>query len=330
MKTLPFFLNRASPLAALTRKRPQVRAAAAALVVVATVTAVAQEASAPDQRLSTPRNSFSQRYEINQTFDGQAYFKDNNIWVYNKDFADLFGMPAKYIAGIEGAEAAAFRIEEAPFQQCGFGGHDENCTGIDYCYLDLYFDEKKNPLPWATENRYQWLPSFSSTRWLRPIDPKEKRYGISSPDSPAGIIRNDAVVPPLVAFADPITKREAIFTSNVSNPNAGPEDIAGPVLTILGFHGNFYRSLTVVELYFPCSISSRNTINIRLDAKRAVYDQPIAKFSRVLIPEDFTSRMKDLLMKRGQRNADFYRNLIHDATEQRSSPSRIAHQDINR
>jgi hypothetical protein len=113
-----------------------------------------------------------------------------------------------------------------------------------------------------------------------------------------------------VAFADPITKREAIFTSNVSNPNAGAEDIAGPVLTILGFHGNFYRSLTVVELYFPCSISSRNTINIRLDAKRAVYDQPIAKFNRILIPEDFTSRIKYLSEERSRMRSNFYREII--------------------
>jgi hypothetical protein len=312
MKTLPFFIHRAARPTALTRKRHQVRAVAAALVMVATLTAVAQEASAPDQRLSTPRNSSSQRYEINQTFDGQAYFKDNNIWVYNKDFADLFGMPAKYVAGIEGAEAAAFRIEESPFQQCGFGGVEEKCTNIDYCYIDLYFDEKKTSLPWATDIRHEWIPRFGSTRWLRPLDPKEKPYGIASPDTPPGVIRNEVIVPPLVGFADPVTKRHAIFTTNINDDTAGPEGISG-ALALLGYSRGFYRSLSIVSLQLPCSSFSRRTVNIRLDAKRAVYDAPVAKFNKIFLPEDFISRLKGLLVQQKQKNADFYRELIRDA-----------------
>lgn len=103
------------------------------------------------QRLSTPRNSASQRYEVNQTFDGQAFYKDNNVWVYNKEFAELFGMPAKYIEDVQGVVAAAFRIEDTSYQQCGFGGRIDACRKVEECLLDLYFDESKTPLPWATE-----------------------------------------------------------------------------------------------------------------------------------------------------------------------------------
>ena len=133
------------------------------LLLCALGCAHAQDAPQPQQeRLSTPRNAASQRYEINQTFGGQAYFKDNNVWVYDKDFAELFGMPAKYIEGIQGVAAAAFRLEEAPFQECGFGGRDEACRKVEYCYLDLYFDESKTPLPWASELKSQWLPRYGS------------------------------------------------------------------------------------------------------------------------------------------------------------------------
>ena len=64
------------------------------------LSAAQAQTPAQEQRLSTERNASSQRYEINQTFDRSAFYKDNNIWVYNKDFADLFGMPAKYIEGV--------------------------------------------------------------------------------------------------------------------------------------------------------------------------------------------------------------------------------------
>ena len=128
------------------------------------------QTQAQQQRLGTERNSSSQRYEINQTFDRSAFYKDNNIWVYNKEFADLFGMPAKYVEGVQGIAAAAFRIEDTSYQQCGFGGQEGACRKIEDCLLDLYFDENKDPLPWATEIKSQWLPYYSSMRWLRPVN----------------------------------------------------------------------------------------------------------------------------------------------------------------
>ena len=86
------------------------------LAAVSACNTVLAQDPAPGQRISKERNSASQRYEINQTFDRSAFYKDNNIWVYNKEFADLFGMPAKYIEGVQGIAAAAFRIEDTSYQ----------------------------------------------------------------------------------------------------------------------------------------------------------------------------------------------------------------------
>ena len=41
--------------------------------------ALLAQTPAPQQRLSTERNASSQRYEINQTFDCAAFYKDNNF-----------------------------------------------------------------------------------------------------------------------------------------------------------------------------------------------------------------------------------------------------------
>lgn len=272
--------------------------------------ALAQDgAAAQQQRLSTPRNTASQRYEINQTFGGQAYYKDNSVWVYDKDFAELFGLTAKHIEAIEGATAAAFRIEEAPFQECGFGGRDETCSKVSYCYLDLYFDENKTPLPWATESKQQWIPMYHSMRWLRPLSEMEKPYGMTAPDTPAGIVRNEATVGPLVALADPVSKRQVIATTNQNNDRVDAEGVSGS-MGILGYSRGFYQSLSVLTLQTRCSQFGRRTVNIRLDAKRFVYDPPIASFNRVTLPQGFVQRMKDAIATYDKRQAEFYRSLF--------------------
>ena len=264
---------------------------------------------AAQQRLSTPNNQSSQRYEINQTFDRSAFFKDNNVWVYNKEFADLFGMPAKFIEGVQGIAAAAFRIEDTPYQECGFGGRVDACRKVEQCLIDLYFDESKTPLPWASDIQSQWLPWYSSMRWLRPLNKGEKPYGMSSPDTPPGVIRNETLTSPIVAFADPVSKRHAIFTSNTW-VTGDDEAISGSLSTI-GYTRNFYRTLSVVNLQFGCSPFVRTQVNIRLDAKKSgAFEAPIARFNRIVLPTGFVERIKVLQKNQSDKNEIFYRSLF--------------------
>lgn len=268
------------------------------------------EVAAQTERLSTPHNSSSQRYEINQTFDGQAFEKDNNIWAYTKDFADLFGMPAKQIDNVQGISAVAFRIEDSSYQECGFGGNPDACQKVEYCLLDLYFDESKTPLPWATDLMSQWLPRYSSMRWLRPLESKEKPYGMVAPQIPAGIIRSESQIAPVVAFADPTSKWEAIFTTNTWSANGDAEAISGS-LPLIGYTRHFYRQLSVVNLQFHCRTIARKDIDIRLDAKKSVpYGVPIARFNKVYLPEGFVHRLKEMQQARSDKNTIFYRSLF--------------------
>lgn len=203
----------------------------------------AAHAQDQSQRLSKPRNSASQRYEINQTFDGQAFIKDNNVWVYNKEFSDLFGMPAKFIEDVQGVAAAAFRIEDTSFQQCGFGGRADACRKVEECLLDLYFDENKAPLPWATDIKSQWQPAYASMRWLRLLDRTERPHGTLAIDPAPGIIRNETLHGQVIPFADPVSKREAIFTSNTWV--SGDDEAISGSMAIVGYTRDFYKSLSV-------------------------------------------------------------------------------------
>lgn len=276
--------------------------------VVGCNTVLAQEPVLP-QRISKERNGASQRYEINQTFDGQAFRKDNNVWVYTKEFADLFGMPAQYIEGVQGIAAAAFRIEDTSYQECGFGGRADACRKVEQCLIDLYFDESKTPLPWATEIKSQWLPWYSSLQWLRPLSPKERPHGMLAIEPAEGVIRNETLHGQIIPFADPVSKRQAIFTSNAWS-SGGEEGISGS-MALNGYTRDFYKTLSVVNLQFGCKTMAPGRINVRLDAKKSgAFDPPIARFNKLVLSEGFVDRINALQKSNSDRNAVFYRSLF--------------------
>ena len=81
-------------------------------------------------------------------------------------------------------------------------------------------------------------------------------------------------------------------------------------MALLGYTRDFYRNLSVVSLQFGCGTFTRRTIDIQLDAKRQVFDDPIARFNRIVLPEGFVRRIKDLQKQNSDRNAAFYRSLF--------------------
>ena len=255
-----------------------------------------------------PRNGSSQRYEINQTFDGQVFRKDNNIWSYTKEFADLFGMPAAYIEPIEGVAAAAYRVEQTQHQDCGFGGKADVCNTGQICILDLYFDETKNPLPWAQGVQSGWKPMTSSTRWLRAVDPKEK---------PKGIL---VVEPEIEPFVDPATGQSAMFTTN-SGRDVGNKESISSAMYVYGYTKFFYRNLSIVSLHFDCVQSRKTSINVRLDAKKYPFDPPIAQFNRVELPETYVQRIHARMQEIRERNAQFFRNLLRPVQPTSAAPT---------
>jgi hypothetical protein len=79
---------------------------------------------------------------------------------------------------------------------------------------------------------------------------------------------------------------------------------------IIGYTRDFYKTLSVVSLQFGCGGSLRKRVNIRLDAKRDVFDEPIARFNRIVLPEGFVQRIKDLQKEQSDKDAIFYRSLF--------------------
>lgn len=251
-------------------------------------------------------------YEDRQTFKGYVYRKDTNVWAYTQAFADLFGMPLKDVDDLQGLEAAAFRVEEETNPECGFGGQANVCRTYERCWLDMYFDEKKVNLPWATEIQSQWVPRNASMVML-PTDRSEKPRGILEVATP-GVIRRQSSASPLVAFVNPQTRQQADFVTNAhdgsarSNEPTYTQTSSAGVLALNGYSRNIFRDLSVVSVHWGCMATSRKIAPIHLAS--VVSETETVRLHKMLLPEGFVSRINARLRQNSERDRAFNRSLF--------------------
>lgn len=255
-------------------------------------------------------NVTSDRYIVNQTFGGQAFFKDNNVWVYTPAFAETFGMPSENVdASLKGIEAAAFRVEDRSYQTCGMGGKAENCKDEYRCMTDIYVDERKNPLPWATEQQADWFADYNSLKWLR--TPSEK--GIT-PSVPQNVIPNAVVnlgTLTLRPFVDPQSRREANYFQNGDTPFT--DDINYNLVMVYGYKRQAIAGLTSVTLSYRCDTanSQKPVVTFRLESREKIFSPPLQRFHEFQLPEAFGRKIDQSLQARFARDREYYKKLLN-------------------
>lgn len=271
-------------------------------IAAVTTTLLAASASSGEQA----PNVTSDRYVVNQTFDGQSFFKDNNIWVYTPTFAEIFGMPAEAVdATLKGVEAAAFRIEDTSYKLCGMGGKAENCKDQYRCVIDIYLDETKTPLPWATEEKADWLAIYNSSYWLR-----TRQHLAVKPKVPDGVIEN-----PLAGgvrpFADPDSHREANYFQNGDTPDR--TDINFNSVPVFGYKRMAIAGLTLISLHHHCSPRNREkpVVTYRLESREKIFSPPLKRFHEFQLPAVFGDRIEAQLQSRWARDREYYKNLLN-------------------
>ncbi len=252
------------------------------------------------------RNVQSDRYSINQTFDGEAFFKDNNVWVYTQQFADTFGMPPEGIyTELKGIEAAAFRIEDCNYKMCGMGRKAENCMANYRCITDIYIDETKTPLPWSTDQKADWLANYNSTRWLSTPTQMAVKPGV-----PSGVIPN-ILAGAIRPFADPETHREANWFHNANN--AQFDDKGGfSLLSIYGYKRQAIAGLTMISLTYDCLGRHPKKVNVtfRLESREAVAPPTLKRFHEFQLPDVFHRKIDEVLNVKKAKDMEYYKNLL--------------------
>jgi hypothetical protein len=105
-------------------------------------------ASLATQAQTAPQGLAESSY-VNRIIKRQGvHDADPNVYVYTAEFAKRFQMPEEWVSNeLKGVDAVAFRVVPS-YKWCGWGGDPKACSEQVSCEMDLYFDHKRNPLPW--------------------------------------------------------------------------------------------------------------------------------------------------------------------------------------
>lgn len=268
------------------------------------VARVSAEESATPIDLSKP-------YIERQTFAGKSYYKDNNVWVYTPAFAKTFGMPPENIfADLKGIEAAAFRVEDRGYRDCGMGRKDENCRRLDRCVTDVYIDESKYPLPWATNYQADWFSDYNSLQWLE-VPRIRGRY----PAAPAGVIsHSNGWWASLHPFADPETHVEVHVGHNGNAPKSYGDDFSG--VPVYGYKRGAIAGLSMISLSYSCMPRNEEKPSITFSFRSSRVDKmgmstTLKKFHEFVLPDVFERKIDAALQAMIERNREYAKKLLN-------------------
>jgi hypothetical protein len=249
------------------------------------------EKCVPDELKNTTSfmNILSPCHKVNQTYDGRnQYQRDNNIWIYSSQFADIFGMEEKFInQELGGIEAAAFRIEHLDYGLCN--GDKQPCYYQKMEVLDIYIDEKKYPMPWLHhEQTADWHNKYNSTNFLKT---KTEYDGAPILDT-ADFIQNSRsrLKSTLHPFVDPVSKKEAVYLEGQDSEKGNWEGM----VYIIGYKRNAIEGLTLISLHFSISEFDKQkpmTYRLTTDSDSFHTDLDAKNFHSFSLPSSFLKRI---------------------------------------
>ena len=220
---------------------------------------------------------------------------DPNVYVYTSEFANRFQMPNQWIsADLKGAEAVAFRVVPS-YKSCGWGGNPQTCREDEVrCEMDVYFDHKKQALPW--DERFpavqmntnsisaNFLGSLANQE-LRRMRPKDRFFTQLSP------------------FVHPKTGKGLGWQGGYwyANNNRGPSFI-----TLLAYHHEVFKGVSMIVLGTSCFASSVPQA-IWLDSENIDFQEKEKAFHVIDLPPDWQTRVKQNLTESDQRSRAFFK-----------------------
>lgn len=286
------------------RKRLLVFAMAGGMAVIA--------GSVYGDNITSHPKDLSKPYVDRQTYkEGmQAFYKDNNIWVYTPAFAKTFGMPPENIyPELKGIEAAAYRIEDPGYRLCGMGGKEENCMTQYRCVTDVYIDESKYPLPWATDQLADWHPRYSSVQWLE--RPGEMGVISKAPNNMKPF--SGMTMTGLHPFMDAETN-EKVYVGH--NGDAPISYMAFSGVQVFGYKRDAIARLTMISLGYGCmSRNSEHTGIIfgfrTVSTDKIGRDTTLKIFHEFVLPDVFERKIDARLREKQAHDKAYYLQILN-------------------
>lgn len=252
-------------------------------------------------------------YTERQTYkEGQqAFEKDNNVWVYSPAFAKTFGMPPEDIyPELKGIGAAAYRIEDPGYKLCGMGGKEENCMTPYRCVTDIYIDESKYPLPWATNQLADWHPRYSSVQWLSGLG----EYGVISKAPKNMKPFSGMTMTGLHPLMDAETNIKVYVGHNGNAPKSYKDHFSG--VQIFGYKRDAIAGLTMISLDYGCMSRNSEHTDITFGFQSAISDKIgrttlLKKFHEFILPDAFERKIDARLREKQERDKAYYLQILN-------------------
>lgn len=220
----------------------------------------------------------------------QVHPVDPNIWAYSAEFAERFKMPKEWVASdLQGAEAVAFRIEPA-YRSCGWGGNPDACRDNETrCVMDVYFDNKKQPLPWEKKIRESDLNLISTSAFF--IGTKTNQFA-----------RYPGKFGKRFPFSDPNTGNELYWSVEALGSSSG-------ALIQFSYDREVFAGLSFVTLRTYCGDDVKMTLKVFFPENAT---EKSVVYNTVVFPQSWRLRKKSAIQENNAKTEAFFKKTFEE------------------
>ncbi len=236
----------------------------------------------PSKRVSSWLEGMNRTYDDWFVHQKSVNVADVYLWVYNTAFARDFRMPDRWLDdSLQGADALAFRVMPS-FPVCGWDGQPDSCRPLNYCLVDIYFNNKTHPLPWSDRARWTDLQLNLTSAWLLNSNHPLKR---------ASSVTTGRRAP----FSDPKTDKELDWWFSSAG---GTPATRGPVWH--AYDRSVFDGYSVVVLDIGCPEEELTGLELRLAESSAAQ-----RFHALSFPESWRDRIRPQVQQAARANRSF-------------------------
>jgi len=226
---------------------------------------------------------------------------DPNVYVYTAEFAKRFQMPEEWISTeLKGVDAVAFRVVPS-YKWCGWGGDPKACSEQTRCEMDLYFDHKRNPLPWDERwpKRYSGHYNLSVNFIANYLTEGNQNYPLSAQRPRSYSRKDDHIFAKYSPFVDLNSGKGLWWQGGYWNAN---NDRGSIFMSLSSYDREIFSGVSLIVMGGGCG---QPADAIWLTGDNSGYLEKSTAFKQISLPQSWRIRVKQATKESDERTAAF-------------------------